>query len=273
MWAPRSRGNPLEDDESSDWHKNEPLANSSFIGEGGLDFRKRAATARSPENRKRTAETMLIGPRAGFKRWGRSQQLLSCRLFYPTIGDNGNIMFEYVEQSRTDAAVTLSPGMRRCEFVVAVLAIAIIWAFFVWGERPAASGMTPLSVLQGCILLSVPYVALLIAALISADWTSSLLSASVALLAAIYFPFLAFVSWFTTSRGGPMLLLTPTCAALFAPAIQAIRGSSSKGKFLIWTAVLVLLLGFCFWSGVQVYLGQKYIYIPCHPNVPCHLRF
>ena len=201
------------------------------------------------------------------------RQLLSCRLPLSQIGDNGNIMFESVESSRTDADVTLTPEMRQCEVVVAMLAIGIIWAFFTWGERPLASGMTPRSVLQGCILLSVPYVALLISALINADWTSGLLSASVALLAAVYFPFLAFVSWITTSRVGPMLLLAPTSAALFAPAIQAIRGLSSKVKFLVWAAGLALLLGYYFWSGVQVYLGQRYLYVPCDPNVPCHLRF
>jgi hypothetical protein len=182
-------------------------------------------------------------------------------------------MFEYVEPTRTDNDVTLTPGMRRCELVAAIVAIVIIWLFFAFDERPVASGMTPRSVLQGCILLSVPFLALLILALINADWISALLSASVALLAVLYFPFLAFVSWFTTSRVGPMSLLAPASAALFAPATQAISGLGRKAKFLTLTAALVILLAYYFWFGVQVYLGQRYVYIPCDPNIPCGLRF
>lgn len=59
----------MQDDKWGDWHRNEPLANSSFIGEGGLDFR---IEGQPPAVRKEKAgaETMLIGPRAGFTRCG-----------------------------------------------------------------------------------------------------------------------------------------------------------------------------------------------------------
>ena len=182
-------------------------------------------------------------------------------------------MFENFESDEDVPEVGLTPRSRLCAGMIALVNIGIIWAFFLWGDRPGATGMTFRSMLHGCIMLSVPFIALLIATLLKADWIAGLLCASLASLAPVCFPFLAFCSWFVTYHAGPMLFLAPTGMILFVPAVKAFRGLSGKAGFVIWSCVLSLLLGYFFWISTQVYLGQKSLYVPCPPDVPCGLRY
>jgi len=182
-------------------------------------------------------------------------------------------MFESSELSNRSDELRLTLACRRWAAAVAVSGIGIIWVFFVFGDRPIASGMTFPSVLQGCILLSVPYLAILIAVLLNADRSVGLISASLCPLALIIFPFLAFVSWFVTNRAGPMTLLAPATLVLCAPAGAAIRSLPSKPKFLIGVGTLAILLGFYFWHSMLIYLGQEVLYVPCPPATPCHVSF
>jgi hypothetical protein len=178
-------------------------------------------------------------------------------------------MFETLETAELDGDLRLRSGDRKLAAAVAGLNIGIIWLFFAFGDRPIASGMSFQTVLQGCILLSVPYLVILIATLVKADRLVGLISASLASLGLTIFPLLAFVSWLTTYRPGPMALLAPASLALGAPARAAIRELTGKAKFLVWAGTLAIVLGCYFWFSVLVYLGQQYLYVPC-PASPCH---
>ncbi len=66
-----------------------------------------------------------------------------------------------------------------------------------------------------------------------------------------------------------MMFLAPISLAFGATAKAALRAFQGKAKFLIWTVILAVLLGYYFWFSVLIYLGQKWLYVPC-PAEPCH---
>lgn len=182
-------------------------------------------------------------------------------------------MFQTFETDDHPAAVELTPGTRRFAAIVASADLAIIWAFFLWGDRPVASGLYSRGMLQGCMLLSLPFLVLLASTLAKTDRATGFLSASLAVLAIVYFPLLAFYSWFVTHRAGPMFFMVPVGVALAYPALRSLRRRGGKLRFALGAAGLVVLLGYFFWYSTNVYLGQKALYVPCDPKVPCHLRF
>lgn len=182
-------------------------------------------------------------------------------------------MFDDYQLAERQEDLVLSMGQRKAAAVVAALDMAIIWMYFAFADRPIATGMTSRSVLHGCIVLTLPFLTLFVAALLKRDGTTGLFAGALVPLAVLLFPFFAFVSWYTTGRPGPMVLLSLVSLGCIVPAIASLRRTVGKAKFVLWVLGLALLLGNYYWFATLVYLGQRALWISCPPNISCHYRF
>ena len=169
-------------------------------------------------------------------------------------------MFGADPESAEKPELEVSRTERSLIAAIATLSIIVVWLYKVFANNGVP--MSHRSALQAAILLTVPYLFLIVILKAPLDRIILVVTSSFAILSVFWFPFVAFVSWFVSYRPGAVAALCPLNAVLWIPTVKMWRRTPRRVSAFLWSIFWAVPLGYYVFYSVLVWLQEKALYVP-----------